>query len=385
VKIGIVCPYSFEVPGGVQAHIVDLAKELIRLGHDVSVLGPGSPENPPTWYVSAGEAIPIKFNGSVARLSFGPRIAARTKAWLEQGDFDIVHIHEPGTPSVGLLALMNADVPVVATFHASQDHSMVRRITSGLVEPYMERIAARIAVSGEARRTLVEHHAGDAVVIPNGVYCAPFAEAEPLDKWSGTSERPVIVFLGRLDEPRKGLDVFAGAIEPVLREFPGVRFLVAGNGRADVLADARRKYPDSVEVLGGISDEEKYSLFAGADIYVAPQLGGESFGIVLVEAMAAGTAVVASNIQAFVDVLDEGKRGWLFDVGDSGALANVLISRLRDREGTKKKAILGQSESWKYDWSFVTKQILAVYSAALSTRENVRTGTLWETMSRRLN
>lgn len=381
MKIGIVCPYSFDVPGGVQFHIRDLTEELIRRGHQVSVLAPAEEEDPPDWLVSSGGAVPIRFNGSVARLSFGPISAARTRRWLEEGDFDVVHIHEPGSPSLGLLALMNADSPVVATFHSALDRSVIRQLTSGMLQPFLERISARIAVSAEARRTLVEHHAGDAVVIPNGVFTDDFANATAIPDWKETDDRPVIVFLGRLDEPRKGLGIFAGAIPPVLRQFPGARFLVAGRGSADDLAEVRSAHPGAIELLGEITDEEKQSLLKGATVYVAPQLGGESFGIVLVEAMAAGTAVVASNIPAFAAVLDDGRAGALFEVGDSASLAEALLSQLGDRAANQELAERGQIASRKYDWETVTEQILSVYQAVLPPSSPPHTGTAYEYLS----
>lgn len=180
MRIGIVCPYSFDAPGGVQIHIRDLAEMLISLGHEVSVLAPADEDTPvPDYLVSAGGAVPVRYNGSVARLSFGPVVAARAQRWLAAGDFDVVHIHEPITPSVGLIALRLAEAPVVATFHSSQLRSRAMQIAYPLVRPALERISARIAVSEDARRTVVEHLGGDAVVIPNGVYVDRFASATP--------------------------------------------------------------------------------------------------------------------------------------------------------------------------------------------------------------
>lgn len=383
MKIGIVCPYSFDVPGGVQFHIRDLTEELIRRGHTVSVLAPGEDDGP-DWFVGAGPAVPIRFNGSVARLSFGPIVARRVRRWLKDGEFDVVHIHEPGTPSLGLLALMHADTPVVATFHAALDRSAIRQLTSGLLYPFFERISARIAVSNEARRTLVEHHAGDAVVIPNGVYTQAFADAQPLEKWQATADSPVIVFLGRLDEPRKGLGIFADAIEPVLKEFPQARFLIAGRGEGEAIEPLHRRFPQNVEILGGITDAEKQSLLKGATIYVAPQLGGESFGIVLVEAMAAGTTVVASDIAAFSAVLDDGEAGVLFRTGDSDSLAQVLLRQVGDPEGNAAVALAGQAASARYDWQTVTDKVLSVYQEVVPAGEPTRTDTAYDMVRGRL-
>lgn len=380
MRIGIVSPYSFDVPGGVQIHIQDLATELVRRGHFVSVLAPSESEDHPDWFVPAGPAVAIKFNGSVARLSYGPRAAARTKKWLEEGRFDVVHIHEPGSPSLGMHALKNADVPVVATFHSAMERSATRTITAPLVRPLLERISARIAVSNEARRTLIEHHGGDAVVIPNGVETRIFRDAEPNPKWQGSTDAPVIVFLGRLDESRKGLPVFEGAIEPILKEFPNARFLIAGRGDAKVLEHALEQHPQNVMLLGEISDEEKAALLSGATLYIAPQTGGESFGIVLVEAMAAGTAVVASDIAAFAAVLDNGNAGELFSNRDSKALADKVLALLRDPERIEALAKAGLARSALYDWGTVTDQIMAVYEEVVDWGAPPITGTAYETV-----
>ena len=203
MRIGIVCPYSFDVPGGVQFHVRDLAEQLIGLGHDVSVLAPADEETPlPPYVVSAGRSVPIRYNGSVARLNFGPITAARVRRWLTAGAFDVLHIHEPITPSLGMLALWIADGPIVATFHTANDRSRAMQIAFPLVRPAMEKILARIAVSEEARRTLIEHLGGDAVVIPNGVFVDRFRSADPTEAWTGTPERPTICLLYTSPSPR---------------------------------------------------------------------------------------------------------------------------------------------------------------------------------------
>ena len=302
MKIGIVNPYSWDVPGGVGFHIRDLALKLRSRGHDVRVLTPSTSDDLPEWITSAGSSVSIPFNGSVANISIKPKALARTRRRLADNDFDVVHGHEPVVPSVSMAAAMLSSAPLVGTFHAALGRSVSRAIASAPMRLYMERIGVRIAVSEEARRTLIEHHGGDAVIIPNGVETASFRTAQPLDQWVATDERPVIVFLGRLDEPRKGLGIFAGAIESVLERVRGPRFLIAWRGYARDIRATVARFGDSVSFLGGISDEEKESLLAGASIYVAPQTGGESFGIVLVEAMAARTTVDASGIPALRDV-----------------------------------------------------------------------------------
>lgn len=365
MKIGIVNPYSWDVPGGVGFHIRDLALKLRSRGHDVRVLTPSTSDDLPEWITSAGSSVSIPFNGSVANISIKPKALARTRRWLADNDFDVVHVHEPVVPSVSMAAAMLSSAPLVGTFHAALGRSVSRAIASAPMRLYMERIGVRIAVSEEARRTLIEHHGGDAVIIPNGVETASFRTAQPLDQWVATDERPVIVFLGRLDEPRKGLGVFAGAIESVLERVPGARFLIAGRGDAPDIRATVARFGDSVSFLGGISDEEKESLLAGALIYVAPQTGGESFGIVLVEAMAARTTVVASDIPAFRAVLEDGRAGALFETGSSDSLASALVELLGDRERLDALADAGQRASAQYDWEVVADKVFEVYKLAI--------------------
>ena len=366
MKIGIVNPYSWDVPGGVGFHISDLALKLRSRGHDVQVLTPSTSDDLPEWITSAGSSVSIPFNGSVANISIKPKALARTRRWLADNDFDVVHVHEPVVPSVSMAAAMLSSAPLVGTFHAALGRSVSRAIASAPMRLYMERIGVRIAVSEEARRTLIEHHGGDAVIIPNGVETASFRTAQPLDQWVATDERPVIVFLGRLDEPRKGLGIFAGVIERVLEAIPGARFLIAGRGDAPDIRAAVARFGDSVSFLGGISDEEKESLLAGASIYVAPQTGGESFGIVLVEAMAARTTVVASDIPAFRAVLEDGRAGALFDTGSSDSLASALVELLGDHERLDALADAGQRASAQYDWEVVADKVFEVYKLAIA-------------------
>ena len=366
MRIGIVCPYSMDAPGGVQIHVKDLAARLIALGHTVSVLAPAEEETDlPDFVVGTGRSVAVRYNGSVARLAFGPVTARRVAAWLEQGEFDVVHIHEPLSPSVSLLALRSAETAVVATFHTATDRSRAMHIAYPMLRPFLERISARIAVSEEARRTVVEHIGGDAVVIPNGVEVGQFLAASPRPEWQGTPERPTVVFLGRTDEPRKGLGVLLAAL-PALRDLvPGVRVLVAGRGDLDDAREIDARYPGTLELLGEISDEEKAELLRSADAYIAPQTGGESFGIVLVEAMGADAVVVASDLPAFRRVLDEGRAGYMFPVGDATALAETVARALTDREESERRREHARTWREQYDWNVVTQQILDVYRLAV--------------------
>jgi len=368
LRVGIVCPYSFDVPGGVQFHVRDLAEALQARGHTVSVLAPADDDTPlPDYITPAGRAVPVRYNGSVARLTFGPMSARRVRKWLVGGEFDILHLHEPVTPSLGMLALWIASGPIVATFHTNLLRSRPLQVAYPMVRSSLEKISARIAVSEDARRTLVEHLGGDAVVIPNGVYADVFESAEPDAAWTGTPEAPTIAFLGRLDEPRKGLPVLMAAVPAVLARHPGARFLVAGRGEgADEARQALGPQADAVELLGPISDGEKARLLRSVDVYCAPHTGGESFGIVLVEAMSAGAMVVASDLGAFRRVLDDGAAGVHFRNGDSDHLAETLNRVLDDPDLRRSIATRAADVVRRYDWSVITEQVLTVYEMVLS-------------------
>ena len=191
MRVGIVNPYSWDVPGGVQFRIRDFALELMKRGHEVSVLTPAkNTDDLPEWITTVGSSVAVPFNGSVARLSFTPLANMRTKRWIDEGHFDLLHVHEPEVPSISMLALRAAEIPVVGTFHAALDYSFSRSVSSPALDPLLEKLAARIAVSAEARRTLVEHHGGDAVIIPNGVDTHFFEQAQIKPEWEATPQRP---------------------------------------------------------------------------------------------------------------------------------------------------------------------------------------------------
>jgi phosphatidylinositol alpha-mannosyltransferase len=370
VRVGIVCPYSLDVPGGVGWHCRDLAEQLLATDHAVSVLAPADEDTPlPPYVVAAGRAIPVRYNGSVARVNFGPVSAARTRRWLDDGGFDVVHIHEPVSPSLSLLALWAAEGPIVATFHTSNLRSRAMQTAYPLLRPSLEKIAARIAVSEDARRTVTNHIGGDAIVVPNGVYVDRFAAAPTRADWQGRGESPTVAFVGRIDEPRKGLQVLVDALPGVLRRWPGLRVLVAGTGDVE---EARAELPKEVaqacSFLGQVSDEDKASLLRSVDLYVAPHTGGESFGIVLVEAMSAGAPVLASDLPAFRRVLAEGACGQLFRAGDPAALAEAMLGLLGDPRRRAELTERARAQVRRYDWPVVAAQILDIYETVAGER-----------------
>jgi phosphatidyl-myo-inositol alpha-mannosyltransferase len=360
MRIGMVCPYSFDVPGGVQSHVLQLAEVMRTRGHDVSVLAPSSPHvDLPDYVVSGGKAVPIPYNGSVARLRFGPATHRKVKKWIVEGEFDVLHLHEPNAPSLSMLALMIAEGPIVATFHTSTTKSLTLSVFQGILRPWHEKIVGRIAVSDLARRWQMEALGSDAVEIPNGVDVASIADAPLLDGYPRPGKS--VLFLGRFDEPRKGMAVLLAALPQLVAHYPEIEILIVGRGDEDELSSEAGELAGHLRFLGQADDAVKASALRSADVYCAPNTGGESFGIVLVEAMAAGTPVVASDLDAFRRVLLDGAAGCLVPVDDSAHLAQALIDVLGDDAAARRYVQTATEAVQRYDWSVVARQIMRVY------------------------
>jgi phosphatidylinositol alpha-mannosyltransferase len=370
LKIGIVCPYSWDTPGGVQNHIRDLAEFLIASGHNVSVLAPAIDETKlPDYVVNAGKPISIPYNGAVARVLFGPVAFARVRQWISQGDFDLLHLHEPAIPSISLLACWAADGPMVGTFHAAAKRQKIIFAIGPILEPAIEKLSARIAVSEAARLTLTDHLDTDAVIIPNGIYANRYTEGKSIEKWSGNT----IGFIGRFEEPRKGLSVLVDALPVISRFAPDVRVLVAGPGDPEeVIENIDPQLRQRFEFLGKITEDEKADFMSSVAVYVAPNTGGESFGIILAEALAGGACVVASDIPAFDDLLGQGQYGALFESESSTELAKVVIDLLRDENKRKELSSRGKEHAKLFDWTVVAQQIYSVYEMSIVGSPKVR-------------
>lgn len=353
MRIGLVCPYSLDTPGGVQAHVLSLGAALRGLGHEVSVLAPTEDRSDlPDFVTSAGRAMGIAYNGSVARLAFGPSAYRRVRSWLREHDFDVLHLHEPNAPSVSMLALMLADGPIVATCHAAKPRSRTLLAMRGLLQPFLEKITTRIAVSAPARRLQVEHLDGDAVEIPNGVDVGLFGSGPVLP-----GDREIrVAFLGRYDEPRKGMSVLLRALRPLGER---VELVVMGVGDE---AGLRERAGIPLRCLGRVDEIDKAAALRGSAVFCAPNLGGESFGMVLTEAMAAGCAVVASDLDAFRRVV--GPAGVLVRTGSVPALTSAIEDLLADPARRHRLGAAARERVHGLDWPVIAERVVRVYEAA---------------------
>jgi len=362
----MVCPYGWDTPGGVQIHMKELAEHFIAQGHSVSLLAPVSDENAELepWVVPAGRPVPIPFNGAVARILFGPIATSRVRQWIQSGEFDLLHIHEPAIPSLSLLACVAADGPMVATFHASAPKQKAIFAIGPILEPVLEKLSARIAVSEMARETLKVHFETEAVVIPNGIDTDKYAHGSRNDDWY----RPnTLGFLGRFDEQRKGLSVLIDALPEIARSIPDVRVLVAGPGdEEEVLKGVDASVRSRIRFLGRLSESEKADFFKSIDAYVAPNIRGESFGIILAEAMAGGAPIIASDIKAFTDLLSNGKYGVNFENESSKSLARAAVTLLSNVDQQNSLRDRGLEYARTFDWQSVASQILDVYEVAIA-------------------
>ncbi len=362
MRITLVSPYDLGVPGGVQSHVLDLAAALRGVGDRVQVIAPGSGP-----HTGVGRSTPIPANGSLAPVAPYLAAARRTAAALHRFRPDVVHVHEPLVPCLGPAAVLRAaPAPVVATFHAATASPTVMRVLRPLGRLLLRHLDDLIAVSGAAA---VTHAAALGVpasrfhLVPNGVDVARFAHARAP---APPDDVATVLFVGRL-EPRKGLDVLIRAFAEVRRTRPRTRLVVVGDGPEhtrcrDLLDPADAEY---VRFAGRAGAGELPGHFAAADVFVAPARGGESFGIVLLEAMAAGTPVVASAIDGYRGVVRDGVDGVLTPPGDPAALAAAIVDLLADRHRAAGLAAAGRRRAGEFDWSVIATQLRSRYQRLL--------------------
>jgi len=377
MRVGLVTPYSWTVPGGVNHHIEHLAAELEARGHEPWIIAPVGVLSPTRRavdsrrqqaaerFIPMGTAVPLPSNGSRSYISMNPRAVLRMDRAVRFGRFDVLHIHEPGVPSVGLAAVFLAASPVVGTFHAALESSWGYEHLPWLGRMGMARLDVRIAVSEAAREYPARLFPGDYRIIPNGVTLEKYAPAVGAAKVKGR-----VLFIGRA-EKRKGLGVLLHAFARLRRRLPHATLVIAGATRGQALEASRLGYGPpldlaAVEALGWVVDDEKVAHLAQAEIVCAPSLAAESFGIVLAEAMAAGVPVVASDLPGYRSVLRDGAAGRLVPPGEPALLADALYDLLQDEAERRRLVAAGLTAAERLSWTRVTDEIITAYEDALT-------------------
>jgi len=375
----MVSPYSLSVPGGVQAQVMGLARELRRMGIEVRVLGPCDGPPPATFVTPLGNSLPTSANGSVAPLAPDPSCVMRTMRVMYEEQFDVLHLHEPFAPGPPMTAILLHPAPVVGTFHAAGESASYRHLKN-YIKPAAANLAHRVAVSKDAAALVNAYIPAEYEILFNGVELDDYRTAQPFP-----TDRPTIFFCGRHEE-RKGLDVLLAAMAE-LGQVRGkdVRLWIASSGpdterlRAQSAGDAR------IEWLGRLSDSEKIARLKGADVFCAPSLHGESFGVVLIEAMAAGTCIVASALDGYRNVATDEVDSLLVPAGDAHALSGALERALSDQ--TLAARLIGAGSTRADDFSMTTlaQRYAEIYrQVALPHAAGQRSVSAWPFMSRPL-
>ena len=377
MKIAMVSPYDFTWPGGVTAHVTQLARELGRSGHEVQVLAPHSPSRESQdadLHVPLGRSVPLPSGGSIARVSLSWWLYPKVRALLRKEQFDVIHLHEPMAPILPLCVLEFSDSVNVGTFHASYARQHLYRITHPIIKRWQQRLHGNIAVSPAARRYVNNAFPGDYEIIPNGIDFKHFStDVAPMPQYQDGKIN--ILFVGRL-EKRKGLRYLLEAYGKLKWDLPNIRLIVVGPGNPDkesyrVMSSQNLQ---DVEFVGLVSYDDLPRYYASADIFCSPATGAESFGIVLLEAMSAGKPVVASDIEGFRGVMTHGEQGLLVPKKDSNALAEALGMLARDPELRRKLGGNGNRLAKEYRWEVVAGRVEAYYNTCLKAA-NGSTGT----------
>jgi phosphatidylinositol alpha-mannosyltransferase len=372
MRIALVSPYDFPYPGGVTQHIYYLDKHFRELGHQVKIIAPCAGHEPEQLadnvVVTTNRIIGIPFSGSTARIPYSPAVNWRVKWALHGEDFDIVHAHEPMTLPVPIMALTHSRAVNVGTFHAYRDRHLIYQYGRRVFQPFFDKLDGKIAVSEAARETVARYFGGEFVIIPNGIDFERFGgdHVRPIERFA--DGRPTILFVGRL-EPRKGFRYLLRAFPYVKEEFPQARLVVVGAYERDEVADhllyVREHHLTGVKFVGRVSDEDLPRYYRTCDVFCAPSTGFESFGIVLLEAMAAGKPTVATNIPGYRDLLEDGKEGFLAERKSEKALAAALIRLLREPETRREMGAHGRVKAQNYSWKQVALQVLGYYEELL--------------------
>jgi phosphatidylinositol alpha-mannosyltransferase len=368
MKIALVSPYDFAYPGGVAAHIGQLARQFVLAGHQVKIIAPSS--KPPSTlgldnFVHLGIPVPVPSGGSMARISLSFWLLPKVRTLLERERFDVIHLHEPLTPVLPLCVLEASHSLNVGTFHAYHGRSKLYPFTKHPLRHWFTRLHGRIAVSEPARQFISRYFPAEYRVIPNGIDADHFSRlAPPLPQFADGKLN--LLFVGRL-EKRKGLRYLLGAYSRLRWEFPNLRLIVVGPGTPD--KDSYRIMGErgltDVVFVGGVPYPELPRYYQAAHIFCAPATGKESFGIVLLEAMAAGTPIVASNIEGYAAVLKDGGPALLARPRDEESLAEAIRHYLLNPELRERMGSLGPDYAQRFRWERVAAQVLDLYHELL--------------------
>ena len=354
LRIGIVSPYSLTVPGGVQQQVLGLARSLRAKGHEVRVLGPCDGPPPDAFVTPLGNSLPTAVNGSIAPLAPDASAALRTIRALNDEAFDVVHVHEPLVPGPSLTALLVKMAPVVATFHSAGESAAYRTFSRQL-KWVASRIDIRVAVSKDAVELAQRYIGGDYEVLFNGIELGDYSSP------STTPRENAIFFIGRHEE-RKGL---SNLLEALAQLPPDVRLWIASDGPQTAELKTRFASDSRIEWLGRISDSEKISRMSRASVFCAPSLHGESFGVVLLEAMAAGTPVVASNLDGYRNVATDDETALLVETGNVASLATALARVLADPRLAARLTANGREHAQRFSMDALADRYIEMYERAL--------------------
>ena len=366
MKIGLVTPYVYPLPGGVTQHVRYLYENLRLRGHDVRILSSshGLQRASEGDIIRLGKGFSMPVNGSVGTITLSPRFVSQARDMLAREQFDLLHFHEPFVPFLSTVLLRLSNSVNIATFHAFGGFSPSYEFGKRVMKGSAARLHGRIAVSGAAKHFIERYFPGEYKVIPNGVDVERFQRAVPLARWQDGTRN--LLFVGRF-EPRKGLIELLKAYRILRKTGCDCRLLVVGSGPLG--REARRyiatRRLGGVEFLGRVSDEEKAQLFRTADVYVSPATGGESFGIVLLEAMASGTAIVASDIHGYKGVVRRGREGLLVPPREPKAIAGAVARLLRDEPLRREMAEAGRRRSLEFSWERVTAKVDDYYGVVI--------------------
>lgn len=370
VKIAQVTPYDVGHPGGVAEHIGRLRDEFVRRGHEVVVMAPRSEKGGlevREGFYGIGRTVTIPGNGSKVRLTFDVTLYAAVKELMRREQFDLVHLHEPLIPVLPYMVLLNSRAVNVATFHAARDTNAWYTAFKPYMSFVLSRVDARIAVSEPAREIVSRTFEGPYRIIPNGVDLAHYNDAVAPFPWA-TDGTPRILFVGRFNETRKGFKHLLRALPMVRQQFPRARLVVVGTGDPEKFAGViERDRIGGIDWIGFVSREDLPRYYASCDVFCAPSIAGESFGIVLLEAMASGRPVVAANIPGYAGVITNEREGLLVDPASPQALALGLVRMLSDAALRARLAAQGKVSAAHYAWPDVAERVLRVYEEASAT------------------